>query len=175
MAGEELMALPPEVEGVFREFRTCEFSTLARDGAPVAWSVIPLWQPKENRFVPTTSIGLPGKAFNIRRDHRASLLFSDTAPSGLEDPPALLVQGDAEITDEIKTSSAGFEDYWERIFTVQPAGKTYGSNALMRRLFDWYYMRLYIFVTPRRILWWPSQGRLRAEPQRDGGRPCGMR
>ena len=30
MAGEELMALPPGVEGVFREFRTCEFSTLAR-------------------------------------------------------------------------------------------------------------------------------------------------
>ena len=118
--------------------------------------MIPLWQPKENRFVLTTSIGLPGKAFNIRRDKKVSLLFSDPTASGIEVPPAALVQGDAEITNEIQTSPAGFEDYWERMFRVQPAGKMYGSNALMRYLMDWYYMRLYIFVRPRRILWWPN-------------------
>ncbi|CAN5183368.1 hypothetical protein BH18ACT10_BH18ACT10_19190 [soil metagenome] len=150
------LALPTEMEEVFREFRTCEFSTMTRGGVPVAWPLIPLWRPDEGRFVLTTSIGLPMKAFNIRRDPKVSLLFSDPTGSGIEDPPAVLVQGDAEMTDEVHTSPAGMEDYWERIFRVQPAGKMYGSNALTRYLLDWYYMRLHIFVTPRRILWWPD-------------------
>ena len=104
-------ALPLEVEQVFREFRTTEFSTLARDGAPIAWPLITLWQPEEERFVLTTSIGLPRKAFNVRRDGRVSLLFSDPTASGLEDPPAVLVQGDAEAPDEIKTSPDHLREY----------------------------------------------------------------
>ena len=50
----------------------------------------------------TTSIGLPNKAFNARRDGRISLLFSDQTASGLQDPPAVLVQGDAEVPEEIQ-------------------------------------------------------------------------
>lgn len=152
--GEPLF--PPGVEAVFRAFRTCEFSTLTRDGVPVAWPLISIWRPEEGRFLLTTSIGLPRKAFNIRRDARVSLLFSDPTASGLERPPAVLVQGDAEVSDRVITSPAGFEDYWERIFRIQPAGKMYGANWLTRRLLDWYYMRLYISVRPRRILWWPE-------------------
>jgi hypothetical protein len=30
-----MIDLPPDVEVVFREFRTCEMSTLARVGAPI--------------------------------------------------------------------------------------------------------------------------------------------
>jgi general stress protein 26 len=131
--------IPPEVERVFREFRTCEFSTMTRSGVPVAWPLIALWRPDEGRFVLTTSIGLTMKAFNIRRNPKVSLLFSDPTASGIENPPAVLVQGDAEVTEEIKTSPAGFEDYWERIFRIQPAGKMYGANALMRYLMDMYY------------------------------------
>ena len=64
------MDLPPEVEEVFREFRTCEFSTLARDGTPIVWPTLPFWYPDEGRFLITTSIGLPHKALNARRDPR---------------------------------------------------------------------------------------------------------
>jgi hypothetical protein len=75
--------LPPEVETVFREFRTCEMSTLARDGAPITWPTLPFWRPREGRFPITTSIGLPHKAFNVRRNPRVALLFSDPTASGL--------------------------------------------------------------------------------------------
>ena len=82
----ERIHLPPKVEEVFREFRACEFSMLARDGTPITWPAVTLWQPEEERFVLTTSIGLPRKAFNIRRETKVSLLFSDPTASGLEDP-----------------------------------------------------------------------------------------
>jgi hypothetical protein len=149
-------ALSPEVERVFTEFRTCEFSTLARDGTPITWPLITLWQPEDQQFVLTTSIGMPHKAFNARRDGRVSLLFSDPTASGLQDPPAVLVQGDAEVPEEIHTSPNDLGEYWKRIWRIQPAGKVYGANVLTRSPMDWYYMRLYIHVRPRRILVWPD-------------------
>jgi hypothetical protein len=148
--------LPPEVEAVFREFRTCEMSTLARDGTPITWPTLPFWRPEEGRFLITTSIGLPHKAFNVRRNPRVSLLFSNSTASGLTDTPAVLVQGDAEAPDEVATSLDGFEDEVRQVFRRQPASGFYSGNPITRYLLDWYYMRLTIHVTPRRILWWPG-------------------
>ena len=88
--------LQPEVEDVFEESRTCEMSTLARDGTPITWPTLPFWYSDEKRFTITTSIGLAQKALNVRRDQRVSLLFFNPTASGLEHPPAVLVQGDAE-------------------------------------------------------------------------------
>ncbi len=155
-AVQKRAVLPPEVEEVFREFRTCEFSTQARDGTPITWPLVTLWRPEERRFVLTTSIGFPQKAFNIRRNPRVSLLFSDPTASGLKNPPAVLVQGDAEAPDRIRTSPNHLPEYWRRLFEIQPAGKMYGSNRPMRYLMDWYYMRLYVSVRPRRVLFWPE-------------------
>lgn len=146
--------IPSELETVFREFRTGEFSTLAKDGTPITWPTTPFYRPEQGHFLITTSIGLPQKAFNVRRNPRVSLSFSDSTASGLIDPPAVLVQGDAEVSDEIKTWTAELDEFARILFHRQPAGEMYSSNSLLRYLFDWYYMRLFIYVTPRRILWW---------------------
>src|SRR5215208_5678156 len=108
------MSLPSDVVEVFREFRTCEMSTLARDGTPITWPTLPFWRPEEGRFLITTSIGLPHKAFNVRRNGRVSLLFSDPTASGLTNPPAVLVQSDAEAPNEVETSMTDREEYWRR-------------------------------------------------------------
>lgn len=68
----------------------------------------------------------------------------------------MLVQGDAEAPDEVETSVEGFEDELREVFRRQPPSGFYSSNPLLRYLFDWYYMRLLIHVTPCRILWWPG-------------------
>ena len=155
--------LPREVEDVFEEFRTCELSTLARDGTPITWPTLPFWRSDEKRFLITTSIALAQKALNVRRNPRVSLLFSDPTASGLDAPPAVLVQGDAEAPEKIVTSVAGFEEELRRVYRRQPVSRMYGSNPLTRRFMDWYFMRLSIYVTPRRILWW-SGGDFWREP-----------
>jgi Pyridoxamine 5'-phosphate oxidase len=152
----DVAGLPPEVQDVFEQFRTCELSTLARDGTPITWPTLPFWYSDEKRFTITTSIALARKALNVRRNPRVSLLFSDPTASGLENPPAVLVQGDAEAPDEIETSVAGFAEELRKVYRWQPASRAYGSNPLTRRFMDWYFMRLMIHVTPRRILWWPG-------------------
>ncbi len=149
------LGVAAELEAVFCEFRTCELSTLAKDGTPVTWPTEPFYQPEKGRFLITTSIGLAQKVYNIRRNPRVSLLFSDPTGSGLTDPPAVLVQGDASAPDEITASfTEELEEAGQVACRRQPAGELYSSNPLMRYLFDWYYMRLLIYVTPRRILWW---------------------
>jgi hypothetical protein len=149
-----IWGVPSEIEAVFHEFRTCEFSTMAKDGTPITWPVATLLLPEKRQFYMATSIGLPQKAFNIRRNSRVSMLFSDPTGSDLVDPPTVLVQGDAASPDEVITWSDDLEALGRKLVTRQPAGRMYSSNAIMRYLFDWYYMRLEIFVTPRRILWW---------------------
>ena len=148
--------LPPEVEDVFEEFRTCEMSTLARDGTPITWPTLPFWYSDKKHFTITASIGFAQKALNVRRNPRVSLLFSNPTASGLEDPPAVLVQGDAVAPDEIESSAVGFEEELRKVYPRQPASRFYGNDPLTRRLMDWYFMRLMIHVTPCRIMWWPG-------------------
>jgi hypothetical protein len=152
-----MLTIPEEVEAVFREFRTCEFSTLARDGTPVTWPMLPFWRPDTGQFLTTTSIGLADKALNIRRNPRVSLLFSDPTGSRLTNPPAVLVQGDAVAPDTVQTSIGSYEREVKLVYRRQPSGAIWSSNPLMRWYFDWYFMRLEIVVTPRRILWWAGR------------------
>ena len=87
---------------IINDYFTCEFTTLSRDGSPVTWPVSPTLLP-DGRFVAATSIGLPQKAFNIRRNPKVSLLFSDPTGSGVTEPGAVLIQGDATAEDLIVT------------------------------------------------------------------------
>ncbi len=147
--------LPAAVRAVLHDFRTCELTTLAKDGTPVTWPIEPLYLPEKGRFIMTTSIGLPQKAFNIRRNPRVSLFFSTPIASGLLDPPTVLVQGDAEASEQILTKYEGDPGELMRLtFARQPAEELLSRNVFTRYLFDWFYMRLVISVTPRRILWW---------------------
>ena len=156
-----VITVPAELEAVFLEFRTCEFSTLARDGTPITWPMLPFWRPDTGQFMTTTSIGLPDKAFNIRRDPRVSLLFSDSTGSGLDHPPTVLVQGHAVAPDVLNTSIGAFKKEVKLVYRRQPSGAIWSSNPLLRWYFDWYFMRLEITITPTRILWW-ERGNLSA-------------
>ena len=152
--------LPSEVQSVVRAFRTCEFTTLSKEGKPVTWPVTTRYLTDQGHFLLTTSIGLPQKAYNIRRNPRVSLLFSNPTGSGLTDPAAVLIQGDAKAPNEIVTSVnevEGLREYWlELIFRRQPSSAMFSANPIMRKMMDWYYMRIVITVTPRAIYWWPK-------------------
>lgn len=159
-----IMDVPPEVMEVFTEFRTCELTTLSKKGTPTTWPVVAFIKPPESaQFVFCTSIGLAQKAFNIRRNPNVSFLFSDPTGSELKDPPYVLVQGDAEAPKEIHTNLPGTKEQLVNLAKRQPAGSMFCGNPLMRYLMDWYYMRIFIYVTPRRAYWW-DHGDFTGEP-----------
>ncbi len=151
------MSVSAAVEIIDRYF-TCEFTTLSRDGSPVTWPVSPRLLA-DGRFLLTTSIGMPQKAFNIRRNPKVSLLFSEPTGSGVSTPGAVLVQGDATAEDRIVTDVSADEDLAalsETLTARQPAG-AFWSTWLGKRLGWPYHLRLMIYVTPRRVLYWPTR------------------
>ena len=161
---DQTLEIPESVSAVFNHFLTCEMTTIGKTGRPITWPVMPLYWEQRGQFVLFTSIGLPQKAFNVRQNPHVSLLFSDPTGSGLTDPPMVLVQGDAAVTDQILTSFSGLEPELHdlvktqalKMLLRQPAMKMYISNPLSRYLMDWYFMRLIITLTPRRIQWWQT-------------------
>jgi hypothetical protein len=96
-----------------------------------------------------------------------SLLFSDPTGSGLDNPPAVLVQGTATADDEIVTAGGDLEAHWRLVGSRQPASRWFSASAPARWFPDWYYMRLLIYVTPRRVLWWPNGDTAVAPHRRD--------
>ncbi|MEU0210646.1 pyridoxamine 5'-phosphate oxidase family protein [Streptomyces canus] len=135
---------------VLDAYRTCEFVTLGRDGTPLAWPTA-VRRREDGTLVLTTSLAFAQKALNIRRDGRVALLFSDPTGSGLTDAPQLFVGGRAECPDDIRTGPQDLEDYWRTLFERQPHSRAYLSRP-MRRLMDWYYLRLVITVTPEQLI-----------------------
>ena len=113
----------------------------------------------DGRLLLTTSIGLPQKAFNIRRNPKVSLLFSEPTGSGIAEPGAVLIQGDATAEDRIVTDVSSDPELAALVETVtrrQPAGAVW-SSPLGRRMWWSYYMRILIYVIPRRALFWPTR------------------
>ena len=109
---------------VIDSYFTCEFTTIGRSGSPQTWPVT-FRLLTDGRFFIATSIGLPQKAFNIRRNPKVSLLFSDPTGSGVAQPSTVLVQGDAVCGDRIVSDVATSPDLAalaETLSARQPAG-----------------------------------------------------
>jgi len=137
---------PPGVRAALDAFLTCEFATLARDGTPIAWPASALIR-SDGSMMLTTALAFPQKAFNVRRDPRVALLFSNPAGSSLVDPPQTLVTGTATCRDEVHTEPTGdLADFWRMIFRRQPASRRY-LDWPVTRFTDFYFMRLLIQVT----------------------------
>lgn len=156
-----MFGVPAEVGAVVREFRSCEFSTIARDGTPVSWPTMPFFEPDRRRFLITSSVGLAQKASNIRRDPRVAMLFSNPTGSGLVRPPSVLIQGDADAPAGIADMfDPRFDSMARLLFERQPVGPTLISilPGPIRRLMDWYCWRVLIYVRPRRIRWRSDAG-----------------
>jgi hypothetical protein len=152
------LALPPDVEAVFHEYFTCEFTTVNKQGEPLTWPTLPYYDQSEGRFILTASIAFALKTYNARRHPQVSLLFSDPTGSQLPDPPAVLVQGDTTVSEVVDASPPA----WSReIFKLsirrQPDSRKFIASRLARRLFLFYFQRIALFVTPRRMLVWPQR------------------
>ena len=152
--------------GIVLDYRTCEFTTRFRDGSPQTWPVSAQLL-HDGRFLLCTSIGLPQKAFNIRRDPKVSMLFSEPVGSGITQPGAVLIQGEATAEDRIvsdMTATPELAALNETVIARQPSSKLM-SSWIGRRVFYFYYMRILIYVTPHHVFYWPTRDVARAPEQ----------
>jgi hypothetical protein len=143
---------------IIKTYCTCEFTTVFRDGTPQTWPVSPLLLG-DGRFLLCTSIGFPQKVYNIRRNPKVSLLFSEPTGSGLPNPGAVLICGEAVAEDRVIADVTTLPELGELTRIVmqrQPASK-FMSSLVGRRVFPSYYWRLAIFVEPTKGFFWPTR------------------
>jgi Pyridoxamine 5'-phosphate oxidase len=144
--------LPGEVQAVFEHFITTEFTTVDRKGQPITWPVTPYYKPGEECIDVTTGLGYPKKANDARSNPMVALLFSDPTGSGLEDASMVLVQGTADVDD--RDLAANRERYSRESVAKLPGTAKLQPPDRIKRMLDWYFMRIYIHVRPERVFVW---------------------
>lgn len=157
--------LPGEVQEVFDRFITCEYTTVGTGQQPITWPVTPYYRPGEATIDLTTGLGYPKKADDARRHPSVSVLFSDPTGSGIESPIQVLVQGTAEVDE--RDLEANRRRYWRESWEKLPGMREMHPPAPVRRLFSWYYTRIYVHVRPERVFVWDG-GDLSKPPQIHG-------
>ena len=153
--------LPVEVQRVFERFITTEYTTIDRSGQPITWPVTPYYRAGDGAIDVTTGLGYPKKAADAQRNPQVSLLFSDPTGSGIDDPCAVLVQGTARVDDRDLVQNR--ERYAHESLAKLPATKSLYPPKPIRGMFNWYFMRIYVYVRPERVFVW-DKGDCSGEP-----------
>ena len=154
--------LPDELQDVFTRFITTEYVTVDGQGQPIVWPVTPYFHSDEGCIDVTTGLGYPKKADDAARNPSVALLFSDPTGSGLDSPPMVLVQGTAVVDD--RDLDANRRRYERELVEKLPGTKELTPPGFMKRMFNWYYTRIYVHVRPERVYVWP-RGDTGAEPE----------
>ena len=140
---------------------TCQFATLTRAGCPITWPVTPYVNDDRMSIDVSTGVAYPAKAERARQNPNVALLFGDSVGLTMEAPPTVLVLGAAAVRDS--DLQANTDRFVARSFNKLPAAMRQVPWFVMRAQ-AWYWARIWIEVTPLRILWWQA-GRTDEEPR----------
>ncbi|WP_068269520.1 hypothetical protein [Aldersonia kunmingensis] len=140
---------------------TTEYASLRRDGAPVTWPVSPYRGETGKSIDVSTGLTYPLKAERARRNPKVALSFSNPVGSGIESPATFVVLGMATVRDsDLRATSARYLQASNDRFPQAYKG---APDMVLRRM-AFYWTRMWIDVTPVRVLWWPD-GDLDEAPQ----------
>lgn len=126
----------------------CEYASLTRAGTPVTWAVTPY--VGDGTLDISTGLSYPDKAERARRNPEVALLFSD--PTGSTSRDVVLVQGRAAVRDRDLQANT---DRYVAASLARTTGFKGMPWPLVRRM-GWYFARIWVEVTPHRVLWWPD-------------------
>ena len=150
------------IVGTASRFITTEYASLTAAGAPITWPVTPYRGEHGTTLDVSTGLTYPLKAERARRERRVALSFTFPAGSGLDPAPVIAVQGLATVRDRdlVATSSRYFAESKARFPELYDSMPEF----VMRRM-AWYWTRMWVEVTPIRVLWWEGGDLTRAPRQ----------
>jgi len=147
-------AWPDALEALFERSVTCEYASLTRSGTPVTVPTTPYVGAGRRTLDVSTGLAYPAKAERARRNPKVALLFADPLGSGLADLPVALVQGHGAVRDA--DLQATTDRYVRRSLAKLPSATKGQPRFVLRRL-AFYYARIWVEVTPVRVLWWEDR------------------
>ena len=140
--------LPKPVVELIEAALVTELSVVRRDGRPVTYPLIPLWDGE--KILMTSSILFSRKLEHLKDNPRVSLSFSDPVALGGRQGRAT-IQGDARVIDGDPHTD------WEQVLPLWSAKEPVILQILKNRVaFPLFFERSVIEVIPRRVLYWPD-------------------
>src|SRR5690349_2016842 len=143
--------LPAEILPVLSKFVTCEQATVTAKGEPIAYPVINYMSADGSTLDVSTGVTYPAKAERVRRNPKTSLLFSNPTGSGLTNPPTVLVYGMSAVRD--RNLQANTDRY---IRELKGRNSVPPLPAFILRRMGFYFIRIWMELTPVRVLWWDN-------------------
>lgn len=175
-----LAEMPEEIRAVLAESREVEFATLTARGVPVNNPLFHYYGPAGTTIDVSTGVAYPAKADRARRNPKVGLLF---APGIAAQDPVVKGSLPGQVSTEGGTAAAAAGSPVVVISAtasvhdadIQANTDRYVTDFLrdhplrvpweQDRERVWYYARIYIECTPRRVLFWPHGIASGAEPE----------
>lgn len=135
--------IPEVVSELLAAAAIAEYAYLTPRGAPLCWPVTPYWYPDRGVLGIATGLAYPNKAYYARSHPRVSVLF-DAGGSG-----SILLQGEATVLDEDLQANT---DRYVREMRAKFLSARLGLNPISVRLLDFYLPRVWVEITPTRLV-----------------------
>ena len=166
-----LQEMPEQIRAVLAEAREVEFATISARGVPVNNPLFHYYGPAGTTIDVATGVAYPAKADRARRNPRVGLLFAPgiaaqdpvvkgslpgqvslegTAAVPPADQPVVVICATASVRDS--DIQANTDRYVRDFLRDHPLRVPWEQD----RERVWYYARIYIECTPRRVLFWPA-------------------
>lgn len=129
-----------------------EYASIKRDGTPVTAPLVAYPGEAKRTIAISTGLAYPSKAERARRNPKVCLLYSEPKTLPKENPPVILVYGHATIRDNDLQANL------DRVVreTMARSESFRNTPSFILRWMTGYLARIWIEVTPLRILWWPD-------------------
>lgn len=150
----ETATWPADAQKLFEQAITVEYASLTKSGVPIMIPVTPYVSADGTTLDVSTGLTYPAKADRARRNAKVALLYADSVGSGLDAPPVVMVHGLATVRSA--DLQANTDRYVAASMDKVPAGYRGTPKSVLRRLGP-YFARLWVEVTPVRMLQWDSR------------------
>jgi hypothetical protein len=144
---------PDTLLPVFEKSMTTEYASLTKSGQPITIPVTPYVSDDGRTLDISTGVTYPTKAERARVNPKVALSYSYHMGLGIADAPTVLVYGLATVKD------ADLQANTDRYVRESLRKVTDAYSALPKfilKQMPWYFARVWVCVTPVRILWWPK-------------------
>ncbi len=153
------IGLPDELVPILVKNWACEYASIKKNGTPITVPVIPFPGEDGRTIDVNTGLAYPTKAERARNNPRVCLLYSEPKGAVVENPPVILVYGQATVYDADLQANT---DRYVRGFLERMKALAFVPRLVLGQMIG-YLARIWIAVTPLKVLWWPG-GEMDREP-----------
>jgi hypothetical protein len=147
-----VLGIPDELVPILIDNWSCEFASLKKDGTPITIPLIP-WPGEDGCTIDVnTGLTYPTKAERARNNPQVCLLYSEPRGAAIDKPPVVLVYGQATVYDANLQANTDrvVRGYFDRMSALSIIPR------FMLRGMGGYLARIWIAITPLKIIWWPE-------------------